>query len=179
MAKNKMKLKYKTQKRERNKKVETTKMDEAIIVLKNITGILVFLGIAYLCVWGMTKLGLFEKGYTAPEKEAATIDTDYITVGSVFNRKDNTYYVIFDNYQDSYVKDNYIDTLLKSKSNMKVYKVDMGQNENKKFISEEENPKATNPSELKIKDITLIKIVKGKIDKYISGSDAIEAYLNK
>lgn len=179
MAKNKMKLKYKPQKRERNKKVETTKMDETIIVLKNITGILVFLGLAYLCVWGMTKLGLFEKGYTAPEKEAATIDTDYIAIGSVFNRKDNTYYVIFDNYQDSYVKDNYIDTLLKNKTNMKVYKVDMGQNENKKYASEEENPKAKNASELKIKGITLIRIKNGKIDKYISGSDAIAEYLSK
>ena len=55
----------------------------------------------------------------------------------------------------------------------------MGQNENKKFISEEENKKATEPSELKINGITLIKIVKGKIDKYISGSEAIEEYLNK
>lgn len=179
MAKNKMKLKYKTQKRERNKVVEKTTKDEAVIVLKNIIGILVFLGLAYLCVLGMSKLGLFEKGYTAPEKKDVTIDTDYITIGSVFNRKDSTYYVIFDNYSDSYIKDGYIDSLLNEKTDMKVYKVDMGANENKKFASEDENKNAKNASELKIKGITLIRIKNGKIDKYISGSDAIEEFLNK
>ncbi len=179
MAKNKMKLKYKPQKRERNKTVEKTKKDEFIEVIKNICGILIFLGVAYLCVYGMTKLGLFEKGYTAPEKEEATIDTDYIAIGSVFNRKDKEYYVVFDNYKDSYVKNAYIDTLISEKIKTKVYKVDMGQNENKKFISEEENPKAKTASELKIKGITIIKIKNGKLDKYISGNDAIEEYLNK
>ena len=179
MAKNKMKLKYKTQKRERNKVQETTTKDEALNVLKTVLGIGIFLGVAYLCVFAMTKLGLFEKGYTAPEAKEITVDPDYIAIGSVFNRKDSTYYVMFDNYSDSYVKDAYIDTLLKSKTDMKVYKVDMGQNENKKFASEEENKEAKTASELKIKGITLIRIKNGKIDKYISGSDEIEEFLSK
>ncbi len=179
MAKNKMKLKYKTQKRERNKVQETTTKDEVLNVVKTVLGIGIFLGLAYLCVFGMTKLGLFEKGYTAPEAKEITVDPDYIAIGSVFNRKDSTYYVMFDNYSDSYVKDAYIDTLLKSKTDMKVYKVDMGQNENKKFASEEENKEAKTASELKIKGITLIRIKNGKIDKYISGSDEIEEFLSK
>ncbi len=179
MAKNNMKLKYKAQKRERNKKPEVTFKDQAFGVVKTVVGIAVFLGVCYLCILGMEKLGLFEKGYTKPEKESATIDTNYIAIGTVFNRADREYYVLFDNYQDSYKTDSYINTLINGKDKWKVYRVDMGQNENKKFISEEENPKATNPSELKIKDITLIKFFKGKIDKYISGSEAIEEYLSK
>lgn len=179
MAKNNMKLKYKAQKRERNKKEERSLKDQTIDVFKTILGIGIFLGVCYLCVLGMEKMGLFEKGYTKPEKESATIDTSYIAMGAVFNRNDSEYYVIFDNYQDSYKTDAYINTLLTNKKDIKLYKVDMGQNENKKYLSDEENTKATNASELKIKGITLIKIKKGKIDKYISGSDAIEEYLNK
>ncbi len=179
MAKKSMKLKYKTQKRERNKQPEKTTRDETLDVLKNILGILVFLGVAYLCMWGMTKLGLFEKGYTAPEAKEVTVDTDFISIGSVFNRKDTTYYVIFDDYQDTYKKNAYVDTLLKNRDDMKVYKVDMGQNENKKFLSDEENKNAKTASELKIKGITLIKINKGKIEKYISGSEDIEKFLSK
>ena len=179
MAKNKMNLKYKTQKRERNKKVERTKMDEAKTVLKNVIGIVLFLAIAYLCVWGMQKMGLFEKGYTAPEQKDITIDTDYIAIGSVFNRKDDTYYVLFDNFSNNYVKNAYVEILLENRPDLKVYKVDMGDNANKKFTSDEENPKAKNASELKIKGITLIKIKKGKIDKYLSGNEAIEQFLSK
>ncbi len=179
MAKNNMKLKYKAQKRERNKKEEVTFKDQVLSVVKTVLGIAVFLGVCYGCVIGMEKLGLFEKGYTKPEKESATIDTKYIAMGNVFNRNDKEYYVLFDNYQDTYKTDRYINGLLDSKSKIPVYRVDMGQNENKKFISEEENKKATEPSELKINGITLIKIVKGKIDKYISGSETIEEYLNK
>ena len=179
MAKNNMKLKYKAQKRERNKVKETTPSEEALNILKTFVGILVFLGVAYLCVLGMAKLGLFEKGYTAPEAKDVTIDTDYISIGSVFNRKDKTYYVIFDNYSDNYKKDSYIEALLKNKTDMKVYKVDMGANENKKFISDEENTNPKNASELKIKGVTLIKFNKGKVEKYISGSEKIEEYLSK
>ena len=128
MAKNNMKLKYKAQKRERNKVKEITPKEEALNILKTLIGILVFLGVAYLCVLGMTKLGLFEKGYTAPEAKEVTVDTDFISIGSVFNRKDTTYYVIFDDYQDTYKKNAYVDTLLKNRDDMKVYKVDMCQN---------------------------------------------------
>ena len=98
LAKNKMKLKYKAQKRERNKKVERTTKDETLSIFKNFVGILVFLGISYLCILGMAKLGLFEKGYTAPNAKEVTIDTDYIAIGTVFNRNDKEYYVIFDDY---------------------------------------------------------------------------------
>ena len=108
MAKNNMKLKYKAQKRERNKKEEVTFKDQVLSVVKTVLGIAVFLGVCYGCVIGMEKLGLFEKGYTKPEKESATIDTKYIAMGNVFNRSDKEYYVLFDNYQDTYKTNRYI-----------------------------------------------------------------------
>ena len=77
LAKSKMNLKYKTQKRERNKKVETTKKDSVLTIFKNFFGILLFLGISYLCILGMQKLGLFEKGYTAPTAKEVTTCTQY------------------------------------------------------------------------------------------------------
>ena len=178
LAKSKMNLKYKAKKRERNKKEERTTTDEALSILKNFVGILVFLGISYLCILGMAKLGLFEKGYTAPTVEDVTIDTDYIALGTVFNRKDKEYYVIFDDYSNTYSSDSYIESLLKDQD-VKYYKVNMGTNENKKFISDKENKDAQTSSELAIKGITLIKIKNGKVEKYLSGSEQIEEYLKK
>jgi hypothetical protein len=53
----------------------------------------------------------------------------------------------------------------------------MSLDENKKYISDEENTKVQNVNDLKINDITLIKISKGKNVKYITGSENIEEYL--
>ena len=71
-----------------------------------------------------------------------------------------------------------INTLIEE-SETKYYKVDMGANENKKFVSKEENNAPKDASDLKINGITLIKFKNGKIEKYISGSEKIAAYLKK
>ena len=62
----------------------------------------------------MEKIGLFEAGYKKPEREETTIDYEFIDIGTVFNRDENTYYVLFDNYENSISSDSYISTDLKS-----------------------------------------------------------------
>ncbi len=177
MAKNKMQIKYKSQKRERNKNnIEVSSVDSAKSFGKTLIGVVVFLGVMYLCVFGMQKLGIFEKGYTKPTKEETTFSYEYIKIGTVFNRSDKTYYVLFDNYKNNYTNDAYINTLL-SKSSIPVYKVDMNVKENQSAKGNEPNRKATKPSELSINDITLIKINNGKITDYVVSRDSIEEYL--
>ena len=67
--------------------------------VKVFIGVGIFLGLMYLCVVGMEKLGVFMAGYTAPTKETK-IDYEYINVGTVFNRPDKVYYVLFDGQHD-------------------------------------------------------------------------------
>ena len=55
----------------------------------------------------------------------------------------------------------------------------MSKKENSKYKSDTANNKAKNVNELKINDITLIKITNGKISSYIIGRESIEEYLNK
>ena len=176
MTKKKMNIKYKSKKRERNKYDPTLSKEAAIkSAVKVVIGVGIFLCLMYLCVLGMEKMGLFQAGYTAPSKDSK-IDYEYINVGTVFNRSDKNYYVVFDDYSTNISYDLYIDTLL---DNVKipVYKVDMSKGENKKFASDKSNKKATNPNELKINGLTLIKISNGKIKDYIEGSKNIEEYL--
>ena len=89
----------------------------------------------------------------------------------------NEYYVLFDDFSnlksDSYV------SYLAGKSDIKVYKVDLSKPENKVFKSEESNKNAKRASELKINDVTLIRIKNGKIVNYIESSAKIEEYLSK
>ncbi len=177
MAKNKMKLKIKPQKRVRNKSVELSDSDKFKSVLYTLIGVLAFIGIVYGLVLLMEKGGLFEEGYTKPTSEATEISSEYISIGTVFTRDMNEYYVLFDDFSglknDSYV------SYLASKSNLKVYKVDMSKPENKSFASETSNPKAKRSNELKINGITLVRVKNGKIVNYIETSSKIEEYLSK
>ena len=176
MAKKGMQIKYKSKKRERNKNnVEVNKIDSVKSFSKTLIGVIIFLGVMYLCAFGMQKLGVFEAGYTKPSKEETKIDYEYINVGTVFNRNESEYYVLFDNFENGYSSDSYVNYLLTKKK--PVYKVDMSKKENQSVKGKEANKKASNSNELSINDITLIKIKNGKIDKYIVGSEDIEEYL--
>ena len=179
MAKNKMGIKYKSRKRQRNKQnAEEVSATSKKSLLSNILGVAVFLGVMYLLIIGMEKLGLFEIGYTAPDKGETEISYEFIPIGTVFTRSEKTYYVLFDDYSNVLSRDNYINTLLEG-SKISVYKVDMSINENAKYKGEKPNKKATKASELSINDITLIRITNGRISNYLVGSDEIEEYLSK
>lgn len=172
MAKNNMKLKYKAKKRER--KVELTSEDKIKSAVYTVVGVFLFFGLMYLCVLGLNKIGAFEEGYKKPDTKTE-FSYEKIMIGNVFNRSEKSYYVLFDNYKN-YMVNNYIDSLIKDSDEV-VYKVDMSLSENASHISDESNKGASNSEELKINDITLIKISNGKIVKYLTGSDEIESYL--
>ncbi len=178
MAKNKMQIKYKQPKRQRNKYNPELSNEDSVKSFGITLGcVLVFMGLLYLGALGLEKIGVFEEGYTAPIKDEVAFDYEYIPIGTVFNRNEKNYYVLFDNF-DSFKTDNYVNYLL-SKEDLNTYKVDMSKKENSKYISDEANKKATNPNELKINDITLIRISNKKITSYITGSESIEEYLSK
>lgn len=178
MAKNSMKLKVKPMKRERNKNKEVTSdQDKIKSSLFTLIGVLVFIGGVYGLVLLMENGGLFEEGYTKPTKDAVEISSEYISAGSTFTRDMNEYYVLFDDFS-SLKNDSYISYLV-GKSDIKVYKVDMSKPENKEYSSDSSNPNARNASDLKISDITLIRIKNGKIVNYIESSSKIEEYLSK
>ncbi len=176
MAKSSMKLKYKSPKRERNKNKEENKELQLKSILTTFGSVLIFIGLFYLCVLGMKKLGVFDKGYTKPTKEETTISYDNILIGTSFNRSASEYFVLYDDYSKNNYQ--YTNSVVSSKASIPVYKVDMSKGENASYISESGNPSATNASELRINDITLIRFKDGRIMKYLEGSDNIENYFN-
>ena len=177
MAKKNMQIRYKKQKRERNKKEEITKDDQIKSIIKTVAIVLVFIGIMYLMMLGLEKLGVFEMGYTAPSHETE-FSYEYIKVGTVFNRSDSTYYVLFDDYSNNISSNTYLDNTISSKLDSPVYKVDMSKGQNAKYKGENPNKDAKEPSELQINDITLIRINNGRIDMYLTGSEEIEEFVD-
>jgi hypothetical protein len=173
MAKSKMKLNYKRAKRERNKiKEDISLKKQTKSFLINLVSVILFIGVVYLGVLGLSALGAFEKGYTRPTKEETSISYEYILIGTVFNRSEKEYYVIFDDFEKD-LHANISDIV--SNKKLPVYKVDMSKSENALFKSEESNTKAKDASELKINDVTVIKFKDHKIAEYITGVENIEA----
>ncbi len=173
MAKSKMKLNYKRAKRERNKiKEDISLKKQTKSFLINLVSVILFIGVVYLGVLGLSALGAFEKGYTRPTKEETSISYEYILIGTVFNRSEKEYYVIFDDFEKN-INSN-ISELVANKK-LPVYKVDMSKPENAAYLSDKSNPNAKSVEELKINDVTVIRVKNGKIIKYITGVDNIEA----
>ena len=174
MAKKNMTIKYKSKKRERKNKETINENNELKSLLITAGSVVAFIAVVYLGALLLEKSGTFEKGYTKPEV-STTISYDNILIGTVFDRKEDEYLVLFD-FFDSKENDYYVDSLIQN-IDTKWYKVDMSLKENSKYLSDESNKKASNVKELKIDGSTLIKFKHGKIKDYVTGSEDIVEYL--
>ena len=180
-TKNNIKVIKKPIKKE-TKKIENNKLDgEILSFIKIALGV----GVVVLIVFGatilMNKLGVFDEGYTKPEKGEIIISYEDATVGAIFNRPDAEYYVVFDDFTEN--PNQYLTSILFRYSNeeetLPIYKVDMSNGFNTKYAGEQGNPSAQKVEDIKINGVTLIKIVNGKNVKYIEGTTNIENELLK
>jgi len=108
------------------------------------------------------------------EKPAVEIAYDSVNVGNVFNRPYNEYYILA--YDANSLKASYYSALLNTfdVEDSKIYFLDLSKDINKKYIGEEVNKNASKPSELVLKEPTLLKIKNGKISKVLTTIDEIE-----
>lgn len=174
------------------KKIETKKVEKKT-TLKDKLGLtdelysfiktLVIVLISFLIVLGLTltlnHFGVFEKGYTKPESTETVISYDEILIGTVFNKNNSDYYVIFDNFGDK-TKDVYLESKITSYTGeVKIYKVDMSKGINEKYKNDNGNSNALKSSELQINGPTLIKISNGRNVLYLEGTDNIVSELYK
>ena len=111
---------------------------------------------------------------------SVTFNYDQIILGELFNRPYDEYYVLIFNSEDNKV--NYYGSLAsKYKSNegaIKIYTADLDDSLNSKYYSKDgSNPKATSLEDLKVSDLTLIKIKNKKINKFIEKDEDIRKEL--
>ena len=109
-----------------------------------------------------------------------TINYDVTIVGTILNIPYDEYYVVvYDSTSPSAGKySGIVSAYVGKEDSIKVYTVDLSNDLNKDYYDKENsNPEAKTVSELKFGDITLIKVKKGEIKKYIEDYDAIKAEL--
>lgn len=136
--------------------------------------VLVILGATYL-ITAYFKGSL--KGKNEVTESSVSYDAKFenmIILSKVFNIEDSEYKVLF--YSNKKIKDSLSNTIKSydsSKKDIKLYKVNYDESINKKVLSNQDNTKATNAEELKVKGITLITIKDNKIVSYITNEDEI------
>ena len=106
----------------------------------------------------------------AKKANANNADFDYsaATVGTMFNRPYDEYYVfLYDSTaSEASTYSSLITTYISKEDSKKLYTVDLSMNLDSKYLSESSNKNPSNPNEVKIKDSALILIKDGKVSKY-------------
>lgn len=113
-----------------------------------------------------------------PESKEVFIQYQEILAGSTFDIKKPQYYVVF--YSSDKFYKNEIENVItnyRAKNKSPIYIVDLNNGLNKNYIFEESNSFAQSASELKVKDLTLIKIENNKNTSYLEGIENIKTEL--
>lgn len=140
--------------------------------------------IVVLAVYGITRFINSKKDNekTTNITEGA-IDYDKVSVGTLLNKSDKEYYVIV--YSGSANRAVYysslVTTYMNKEKSLPVYFCDLDNQFNKPFYvgeNGESNKSAKSASEFAFKDLTLIKVKNGKVDKYIETLDTIKKELS-
>lgn len=166
MANRKKAIQKNIKKNKELKKHEDKNKEKVIKVLQIVGSILFVIVLAVL----ITKLA---NGDFGKKDEPTTVDTT-ILAGQTFDKKYDVYYVVFYNFDE----DTTITSRLSNISTNKVFKVNTKDKINSSVISTSSNKTASSADELKISDVTLIKIEDGKNVEYVEGLSTVAAYLS-
>lgn len=161
----------------------TTEQEEIKKFLIVIVVVLAIVGALYLLTRAFVTKDLFNKEDATQETETGKVDYSMAIMGQILNRPYDEYYVaIYDASNGKYIAD--MATLLYNYSSkeehLHVYTVDLSNTLNADYYDPENvNTKAQSVSEMRVGDITLLKIKNKKISKYITDYDKMEKELQK
>ena len=160
----------------KNKKItgvsEDTKEVKTLIIITLII-IVVSIGLYFLT-------DTLNNKKNADEATEAVINYTEITIGTMFTRPYEEYYVFaYPNDDDNAYKfDNLFAKYEEKEDHKKIYYVDLSKKFNDFVLSDKANKKPTKSTEVKIKDYALILIKDGKVSKYYEKISEIEKALS-
>lgn len=142
--------------------------------------ILVVLIIIFVGLYLFTTLVVDKKEKMKRSNKEGTVQYSSISVGMILNRADENYYVLVFDSED--INTSYLVNKASSyKSNLKalpLYTADLSLEFNKPFVSDESFYKSDSVSDIRFKGVTLIKVSKGKIVKFIEDEELIDKELS-
>lgn len=160
--------------------IDINENDNVFKFITTIVGIILILVATYFIIGiFFTKEIDFKKEEETEEKTEATIDNDTITAGQIFNKSDESYYVLVYDVDSKLTNlATFVSVYKSSENSLPIYVVDSGNSINSKFIvKKNSNKNPSSYSDLKIKAPTLIKIENKKVTNYVEDEDKIKEIL--
>lgn len=149
----------------------TSEQDEMIKFVVVILVVLLCVGGIYLFTRAFVTKDLFTDDTSNSEVvQEGTVNYDVAIMGQLLNRPYKQYYAVIYDSTGDYASDMYtlVASYTKLEEHKHIYTIDLSNELNKAYYDAENvNKKATSVSEMKVGDITLVKVKNGKIEKYI------------
>ena len=147
---------------------EVTRLFKIILILILIFA--VFVGITYFVT----------RPKDSDTEQETEIQYQEILVGEIWN-KGGEYYVLLGHEDDQYLSlyTTYLDLYGQENEDSIYYVTNLDSVFNKKYVAEESNLYTENPSEIRFKGATLLKIKDGKVVEGYEGYDDIMTYLKE
>ena len=171
--------KVKDKKNEKNN-IEDENYFGRFVKILTILIILLFAGYLIIGIF-VNKTISFGKKDKEEEKSNVSIDNDVILAGQIFEQKEDEYYVlVYDKNDSKTFLNKYLSLYDSKEDNIKIYSVDSSSKFNSNFIVLEDSNKNPDSYEnLKIVSPSLIKISNKKVTEYIEGENEIIEVLKK
>lgn len=158
-----------------NNKIKQKKvLNEDMNLVRNIIILLIIVIGISIGIYFLTDNMIKKENKSNDTKTEIKIDYDIATIGTMFNRVEDEYYVlIYSKESDGSNLDSVLATYRSSDNYIKTYYVDLDKKVNSYVLGEELNQKPNNSNEVKVKEATLYKINNGKVVKYYGGVENI------
>lgn len=158
-----------------NRKLKQTKYEsEDEVRIKSL--IIIFVVVVLVCVgiYFLTEGMIKKESNKANSIKDVEIKYDIATIGTMFNRIEDEYYVlIYSNEKDGNSLNSVLDTYRSSDNYLKTYFIDLDKKVNSIASADNLVLKPTNSKEVKVNGATLYKLVNGEVIECISGVDEI------
>ncbi|MCI6265740.1 MAG: hypothetical protein MR598_02705 [Erysipelotrichaceae bacterium] len=117
------------------------------------------------------------KGENTTEESNTNNVSNRILASATFEQKESEYYVYFYDFAE---EDKNIASVISSKSDLKIYRVDTSSSLNQNYVTEDlGNHNVTGINDLKVKNPTLIQVTEDQVTAYYEGSSSIIAFLEQ
>lgn len=157
-----------------NKIKQKRVLNEDMNLVRNIIILLIIVIGISLGIYFLTDNMIKKENKNSDTKTEIKIDYDIATIGTMFNRVEDEYYVlIYSKESDGSNLDSVLATYRSSDNYIKTYYVDLDKKVNSYVLGEELNQKPNNSNEVKVKEATLYKINNGKVVKCYGGVENI------
>lgn len=164
--------------KKKNKLKQGKIVNEDVQQIRNLIILLIIVILVCVGIYFLTNKMIEKENKKSETTEEVNINYDIATVGTMFNRIEDEYYVLlYSSEDDGNDLDSILTTYRSSDNYIKTYYIDLDLKINNSVLGDKLVKEPKNSKEVKVNGATLYKIKNGSVVKCISGIDEITSIL--